>query len=94
MRRISCTKRLALACEKTSHAAMTMMSAKPAMKWTETSRRSGRMPARAANAPADEVEEVDDLVGGMEALDRGVPDERLHKRTPVRVVPRSALKAE
>ena len=82
---------------------MTMMSAKPAMKWTETSRRSGRMPARAAdpsampeaaNAPADEVEEVDDLVGGMEALDRGVPDERLHKRTPVQVVPRSALKAE
>ena len=38
--------------------------------------------------------EVDDLVGGMEALDRGVPDERLHKRTPVQVVPRSALKAE
>lgn len=48
----------------------------------------------AASAPADEVEEVDDLVGGMEALDRGVPDERLHKGTPVRVVPRSALKAE
>lgn len=78
---------------------MTMMSAKPAMKWTETSRRSGRMAdpsamPEAASAPADEVEEVDDLVGGMEALDRGVPDERLHKRTPVRVVPRSALKAE
>lgn len=48
----------------------------------------------AASAPADEVEEVDDLVGGMEALDRGVPDERLHKGTLVRVVPRSALKAE
>lgn len=103
MRRISCTKRLALAGEKTSHAAMTMMSAKPAMKWTETSRRCGRRLARAADpsampeaasAPADEVEEVDDLVGGMEALDRGVPDERLHKGTPVRVVPRSALKAE
>ena len=54
---------------------MTMMSAKPAMKWTETSRRSGRMPARAADpsampeaasAPADEVEEVDDLVGVTE----------------------------
>ena len=102
MRRISCTKRLALAGKKTSHAAMTMMSAKPAMKWTETSSRSGRRLARAADpsampeaaSAADEVEEVDDLVGGMEALDRGVPDERLHKRTPVQVVPRSALKAE
>lgn len=83
---------------------MTMMSAKPAMKWTETSRRSGRRLARAADPSAMpetasaaqqmRLREVDDLVGGMEALDRGVPDERLHKGTPVRVVPRSALKAE
>lgn len=47
-----CTKRLALAGEKTSHAAMTMMSAKPAMKWTETSRRCGRRLARAADPSA------------------------------------------